>query len=426
MNKSKLQVILFTNYYPYSLVEESFIDPEIPVLLSRFHSVTIIPRSFKGRKRVLPIDAIIEDSLHLKLKTYSKYKFIFKNFLFSFLNLELYKEIFSDFPKTFSPRSIIRMINSLGTALITKNWMLNYIKENNIDLKKTIFYTYWLNEITFGIHLAKKIHPDIIIISKAHGFDIYEERHNPHYIPFRPECFLGIDKIYADSEKGSKYLALKYPNYTNIFSVSRLGVPAQMELTKSSEDGVFRIVSCSYLVPVKRIELLIMGLMELGKLMDTRIFEWVHIGDGPLRPELEKISQTLLPHNVKCSFLGFLPEGGVLSYYNNNNVDLFINVSSSEGTPVSIMEAQSCSIPVIATAVGGNSEIVTNDNGLLLSENPKPDEIASAICVLANDNNLLQVKKRKSHENWSEMYNSEKNYQYFAQDIINLALNRQK
>lgn len=41
-------------------------------------------------------------------------------------------------------------------------------------------------------------------------------------------------------------------------------------------------------------------------------------------------------------------------------------MSDSEGIPVSIMEAMSFGIPVIARNVGGMSEIVNEENGLLL------------------------------------------------------------
>ena len=48
---------------------------------------------------------------------------------------------------------------------------------------------------------------------------------------------------------------------------------------------------------------------------------------------------------------------------------MFINLSSSEGIPVSIMEAQSFGIPVIATNVGGSGEIVVSETGVLVDEN---------------------------------------------------------
>jgi glycosyltransferase involved in cell wall biosynthesis len=319
--------------------------------------------------------------------------------------------------------SILRSIGFFGNALITKNWIDNYIKNNNIDLSNTIFYTYWLDEITLGICLAKQKYPKIKIISRAHGADLYEERHLPPYIPYRPEIFNLLDRVFTDSQAGRTYLITRYPLHKSLFEISCLGVSKQDFITEPSNDSIFRIVSCSNLVPIKRIDLLIRGLVELGMLRPHQIFDWVHIGGGPLRLELEQAARILLPQNIKYHFLGYLPKGGVISFYQNNKVDVFINVSSSEGTPVSVMEAQSCSIPVIATAVGGNSEIVTSDNGLLLTENPKADEIANAICFLLKDRNLIQDKKKKSYENWDKNYNSEKNLPSFATDLINILKN---
>ena len=62
-----------------------------------------------------------------------------------------------------------------------------------------------------------------------------------------------------------------------------------------------------------------------------------------------------------------------------NEVRCFINVSSSEGIPVSIMEVMSFGIPVIGTNVGGVSELVNQENGHLLSANPAAQEIVSVI-----------------------------------------------
>ena len=49
-----------------------------------------------------------------------------------------------------------------------------------------------------------------------------------------------------------------------------------------------------------------------------------------------------------------------------NDFDLFVNMSLSEGIPVSIMEAISFGIPIIATNVGGNAEIVNDETGVLI------------------------------------------------------------
>lgn len=59
----------------------------------------------------------------------------------------------------------------------------------------------------------------------------------------------------------------------------------------------------------------------------------------------------------------------VMNYYKEHHFDVFINMSTNEGVPVSIMEAASFGIPIIATNVGGTSEIVQPSVGMLLSSN---------------------------------------------------------
>jgi glycosyltransferase involved in cell wall biosynthesis len=419
MEKKCDNVLLFTGTYPYSVPGESpFIDPELPYLNSVFHSITIIPKTLEEPIGNPPEYVRVETTLGHMLKPKPFIQSTIQNALLCLSSLFFFKELVIKRNKILHLKSILTLIHFLGVALKTKKWVLRYIDDEKIDLEKTIFYTYWLNDITFGIYLAKIKNPKIKVISRVHGLDLYEERHSPAYIPFRPEIFSALNKVFADSEAGKEYLSTRYPEYNLTFHLSRLGVPNPKFITQSSNDGIFRIVSCSYLVSVKRIDLLIEGLAELGDKYKNNNFEWTHIGEGPLRLDLERAANFRLPRNVKCSFYGFLPQGGVISYYRNHNVDVFVNVSSSEGTPVSIMEAQSCSIPVIATAVGGNSEIVSNENGLLLSKNPSPTEIANTIYKLLNDPNILNGRKMKSYQTWFDKYNSEKNFRLFVQELI--------
>jgi len=78
------------------------------------------------------------------------------------------------------------------------------------------------------------------------------------------------------------------------------------------------------------------------------------------------------------------------------------------------MEAQSCGIPVVATAVGGNPEIVTVDNGLLLSPTPTPEEIASAIEAFLNNLDWRRKKGIASRKNWERRFSASKNLTVFA------------
>ena len=94
-------------------------------------------------------------------------------------------------------------------------------------------------------------------------------------------------------------------------------------------------------------------------------------------------------------------------------MDMFINVSANEGVPVSIMEAISYDIPVVATNVGGTSEVVTPETGLLLSSNPSPKEIKEAMLKI----NTLNLSPR---EFWARNYNADVNYRSFAQMLSEL------
>ena len=102
-----------------------------------------------------------------------------------------------------------------------------------------------------------------------------------------------------------------------------------------------------------------------------------------------------------------------MNFYRNHPIDVFINTSISEGIPMSIMEAQSCSIPVIAPSVGGITEIVTNDNGYLLSETPTPKEIAEIFEMILLNPKMNYHKRKKSQKDWEENYNSEENFHRF-------------
>jgi glycosyltransferase involved in cell wall biosynthesis len=57
---------------------------------------------------------------------------------------------------------------------------------------------------------------------------------------------------------------------------------------------------------------------------------------------------------------------------------MFISLSAAEGLPVSVMEAISFGIPVVAAAVSGVPEIVTPDTGVLVEVHDRPDAAAAA------------------------------------------------
>ena len=113
---------------------------------------------------------------------------------------------------------------------------------------------------------------------------------------------------------------------------------------------------------------------------------FVVAGKGPSRKLIEnRIKELKTQNNIKLA--GFVPDNQLSTIY--AAADQFVLPSASgEGLPLVLLEAMSTGLPVIATAVGGTPEIVTqNKNGVLIP--PKnPTAMADAILTLLENKNL--------------------------------------
>ncbi|MBX3441531.1 MAG: glycosyltransferase [Planctomyces sp.] len=111
------------------------------------------------------------------------------------------------------------------------------------------------------------------------------------------------------------------------------------------------------------------------------------VGDGVERPALERLTLELGLEGV-VAFLGerqdvpaLLPQAG-----------FFVTSSRTEGVSLTLLEAMSVGLPVVATAVGGNPEVVTDGRTGLLAPPRQPQELARA---------MLDMCRRQ--DRWPEM-----------------------
>jgi len=112
--------------------------------------------------------------------------------------------------------------------------------------------------------------------------------------------------------------------------------------------------------------------------------EFVLAGDGPFRAELEREAQNLgLGPQVR--FLGDRRDIPALLA----SVDITVLPSSSESLSNSIIESMAAGVPVVATRVGGNVELVNSDRGTLVTAG-NDLELATAIESLLRDEPLRQ------------------------------------
>jgi glycosyltransferase involved in cell wall biosynthesis len=124
-----------------------------------------------------------------------------------------------------------------------------------------------------------------------------------------------------------------------------------------------------------------------------------------------------MPTNVTARLAGYSNQADLLATYGRTPVDLFVNVSASEGTPVSLMEAAACGIPILATAVGGNTEVVSARNGVLLRPDANGNDVGLALLsILDRSSDAIQWRDG-SREVWQNRYNAARNFSDFAERL---------
>lgn len=407
-----MKLYLISLDYPF-YEGEVFIEDELKVAKDFFDSIHIISLSGhvnkKGQRKV-PKNCKI---LIARKKRYEIHLMVFSILKFLSLN-SICEIIFSRRKLNAGYKEIFRQvfIYYYYTALLNRVFKSIQLDEDDI------LYSYWMAAPAY--FLAKSGHIKCKKICRTHRFDCFIDY---SYQPFRREILKGIDTIYSISESGKKSIESKlirkyaYNVNQNLIQVSRLGIFKESDKMNpdASQDMYLEIVTCSNINKVKRLDLLINALLRL----DINI-HWVHIGSGELETEIKNLALKLEDKtNIQYEFLGRKEKSEILDYYANNHIDLFINCSDSEGIPVSIMEAMSYGIAVVARNVGGNREIVNNTNGFLLGRGESYMEIADAINRYVN----LSIREKEqlrfgAYNTYFQKYNAHKNYNDFYQSVV--------
>ncbi len=255
-------------------------------------------------------------------------------------------------------------------------------------------------------------------VLKAHGYDLYEERRRVNYIPFRRYIYENMENMYFVSRKGCEYYKEKYGWDSQKYHVCHLGTDQPNYRKSIREKNEICIASCSSAWTVKRMDLII----DIISRLDANV-RYVHIGDGPLLNEIKEYANRKLDgkSNVAYEFLGRIDNSRIYEVYDKYDADFFVNMSDSEGLPVSMMEASAFGLPIICRDVGGNPEIVSEDNGIVVHYENNIEEIAESINQLVacrlNDIEKYRKLSRHAQQVWEDEFNAPKNYNSFAEEI---------
>jgi glycosyltransferase involved in cell wall biosynthesis len=131
----------------------------------------------------------------------------------------------------------------------------------------------------------------------------------------------------------------------------------------------------------------------LAAIEGMRDVELLILGDGELRGELEEQARR---RKLSVTFAGRVPNAEVPGVLNTGGI--FVLPSLFEGNPKALLEAMSCGLPVVATDVEGNREVVRHGVTGYLCEDTSAAAIRRGIETLAKDRDLRAELGRNARE----------------------------
>ncbi|MFK5947646.1 MAG: glycosyltransferase [Methylococcales bacterium] len=291
------------------------------------------------------------------------------------------------------------------------------ITQVNSDIKIHFLDTGEGNSLALPVKLKKLILSEKVDIVQCHNWGIYLESTlatvlsgraklihtvHGHYTLFEPgfksKVKIKIRHLLEKLASSYTFMTVPVSNSIKQYIIDDINISANsIQTIHNGIDGLvtneFRVKDYS-----KYIKLIIIG--RLAKIKNHSLLlhafkrsldsnsklRLTVVGDGPELSNLKSLTESLgLIDYVE--FYGFRTdiEELLLSH------DIFLLSSDYEGISIAILEAMSLKMPVIATDVGGNPEVVINNKtGIIVAKN-NSDEFSDAINVLTGTTNLIEL-----------------------------------
>jgi glycosyltransferase involved in cell wall biosynthesis len=152
--------------------------------------------------------------------------------------------------------------------------------------------------------------------------------------------------------------------------------------------------------PVKDLRSLVTAFQSVHAALPTS--HLVIVGDGPEQAALEQqVKDAQLAEMV--TFAGFRDDPRRLL----PAFDVYVNSSVYEGIPLTVLEAMAASLPVVATAVGGTTEVVGSDTGILVGAR-RPGELADVMRRLGASAAWRSALGKRGRERVAAMFTIER------------------
>lgn len=416
------RLLLLTNRFPFESGEE-YLETEIEYLSAEFREIVILPvmiapgdapsahRLVPRNCRIIPVGP--GEGLKAKL-----------TYVVRYLGRVLFTEREMLSGVGFHPlRILYQLYFSCRVEAITETITSSIGPE--LARKEWIAYSYWLYATAAAAVRVRINYPTVkYAVSRAHRYDVDVEASPLRFLPARRYLIDNLDSVYPVGSNGAEQLKrVREGEGSAQVAVRRLGVASIGAPRRRFSGEEIRFISCSTFNPLKRLPLLIetIGAMQSCGVKVT----WSHIGASDHRrmDEMEELaSRSLRPGTYE--FLGRMSNLEVRRELSNPGWHFFIGLASSEGVPVSCMEALSAGLPIIYTAVGDVPDLLVGESGgLLLGPDGGSAEYAASICdwVDGMSKEEYEAQSRSALSAWRTRWSADENYSTFACDLSSRA-----
>lgn len=395
-----MKLVIFTQAFPYGSAE-SYLVNELPFLQQKYDEVILVPN-------VGPSASQVNESGNLKIHNFSrtaeKLQFSDHITLISIYFTELfYSKKFGFVLKNF--RGIISRIkaNLIRSKQVLKSGLIN---------DESHYYSYWMNDWAISLAILKKQKKIKSFIFRINGFDIYDERHPGNYLQFRFFTYKHTTKVFALSKSAKKYVQ-DLNTFPNKIEHQYFGTQDLGEVEYKTVKTEYVVYSIARVVELKR-------LPKIAEVLSNskHNIKWIHQGEGD-NEIIEEVKSTLKENVNFIQFNSVIDYSTVIERMKSSEPDLFINLSRTEGLPVSAIEAISLGIPLLMNDVGSCGELITPETGVLVEKDDEPKIIAEKL------DNLLEANFAKNNQQlirefWKQNFMASVNYKEFADLIYDL------
>lgn len=392
------RVVVLTSSYPLDR-KETFLIDELPFLKNNFKELVVFPIDKQG------VATATSDLRVIQLKE-TKFNSSIK-LLNAFGDRMFRREVL--FLLNRGRAHFFQRFKTLAVSWQKSEAILNELRTLSRDEVPTVYYAYWGMEAAIALARLKIENPQVVAVSRFHGWDVYENAHAIKYLPFRNLLSEKLDYFFPISKHAGQLInevwrprGVVETRYLGTFNTDHRRNPSP------SKSDVPMILSISNFNDVKRLPLFVEVFSHFKKPV-----RWIHIGGGSSKETVEARAQAIIPAHVGFEFLGEKDHLEVLEFLNTVPVTCLLNLSKSEGVPVSMMEAQSRGIPVFGTRVGGVPEIINEDTGVLVD----PDSSSQAIAIALEGfiQKCIETDIREaSYKNWVRNFDGTNNFQVFS------------